>query len=228
MLIKWGSMVVGGRGKLGGQVYSKNRGGNYVRNNAVPSNPRSVHQMESRARLAQLSSNWSGLTQEQINGWNAAVQDFKRKNVFGDALILSGKNLFTSLNKELLLTGQTQINEAPVPTGLTVPTSIDTISIIDDGTLTFNVNNTATGEKIVLVATAPVSAGTSYVKNRTRVITTMDATTGSTSADIGADYVARFGAIQEGQKIFVGAYTVNAIGERSPLVKGFALATAAI
>src|SRR5699024_3697423 len=124
----------------------------------------------SRARLAQLSSNWSGLTQEQINGWNAAVQDFKRKNVFGDALFLSGKNLFTSLNKELLLTRQTQIDEAPVLTGLTVPKDFDTISIIDDGTLTFIVNNTAAGEKIVLVATAAVSAGTSYVKTRTRVI----------------------------------------------------------
>lgn len=227
MRIKFGSIVVGGRGKLGGQVYSHNRGGDYVRNNAVPVNPQTPEQMQSRARLAQFSQNWSALTQSQIEAWNAAAQNFPRNNVFGDQKFLSGKNLYTSLNKELDLTGQDTLDEPPMPAEISVPTEIDTIVATSPGTLTFNVQNTQVGDQIVLIATPPVSPGTSFVKNRLRVIGTMAATADTTAADIGAAYVARFGAIEEGDKIFVGAYAVNTVGQRSPQVVASVVATTA-
>jgi len=44
MKIKFGSIVVNGSGKLGGHVYSSNRGGNYVRTLATPSNPQTPAQ----------------------------------------------------------------------------------------------------------------------------------------------------------------------------------------
>src|SRR5690625_930222 len=227
MLIKFGSIVVGGRGTLGGQVYSHNRGGDYVRNNATPVNPQTPSQMESRALLAQFSSGWNQLSQAMINAWNAAAQNFPRTNVFGDQKFLSGKNLYTSLNKELLTVGQPAIDEPPMPQEVTVPTEISNISAMDDGTLTFDVENTAVGDQLVLIATPPVSAGTSFVKNKLRVVATMAATANTTSADIGAAYVAKFGAIEENDKIFVGAYAVNTVGQRSPQVVASGLATAA-
>ena len=39
MKIKFGSEVVDGRGKIGGHVYSKNKGGAYKRTKVTPSNP---------------------------------------------------------------------------------------------------------------------------------------------------------------------------------------------
>src|SRR5690625_84038 len=228
MLIKFGSIVVGGRGKLGGQVYSHNRGGDYVRNNATPVNPQTPSQMAARAALALFSSMWSTLTQAQIAGWNAATENFPRTNIFGDSKKMSGKNLFTSLNRELELTGQTAIMDASAPVPIAVPTSVDTISVIDDGTVTFSVNGTDAGDTLVLLATPPVSAGTNFVKNQLRVVSTMPATASPTSADIGTAYVAKFGTPAEGQKVFVGAYAVNAVGQRSPQVVASTIATAAV
>lgn len=224
MLIKFGSIVVGGRGKLGGQVYSHNRGGDYVRNNAVPVNPQSTSQMQARARLAQFSSQWSALEQEQISAWNEAAVNFPRNNVFGDSKILSGKNLFTSLNTELELVGLVTITDAPQPQEITVPVAVSDLQFDSvSQAIDFQVENTAIGDRLVIRATPPVSAGTSFIKNKLRIITVMAATDANTAVDLGADYVAKFGAIQQGQKIFVSAYSVNEIGQRSPEVRGYAI-----
>ena len=51
-IIKFGMMMTDARGKLGGHVLSKNRGGNYVRTNNVPSNPQSNFQTGVRAAFA--------------------------------------------------------------------------------------------------------------------------------------------------------------------------------
>ena len=220
MLIKFGSIVVGGRGKLGGQVYSHNRGGDYVRNNATPVNPQTPTQMAARAALALFSQMWSTLTQAQISGWNSAAENFPRTNVFGDSKKLSGKNLFTGLNRELELTNQATITDAPAPAPINVPTAVTSIVVNSAGAVTFEVEGTAVGDQIVLLATPPVSAGTNFVKNRLRVVAIMAATATPTAADIGADYVAKFGAPAIGTKVFVGAYAVNAVGQRSPQVTG--------
>src|SRR5690625_5217983 len=113
MLIKFGSIVVDGRGKLGGQVYSKNKSGNYVRNNAIPTNPRTTHQMASRALLSEVSRDWSALTEEQRNAWDSATEEFKRTNAFGDRTKLSGKNLYSSINKNLLQVGADKVQLPP-------------------------------------------------------------------------------------------------------------------
>ena len=44
MKIKWGALVVDGRGKLGGHVAAQNRGGSYLRTKVTPSNPQTTFQ----------------------------------------------------------------------------------------------------------------------------------------------------------------------------------------
>src|SRR3972149_5825724 len=83
MKIKFGSILTDGRGKLGGQVYARNRSGAYVRNKVTPNNPQSGFQSTARARLAGFSEGWRGLTQAQRDAWNAAGPDFPKTNQFG-------------------------------------------------------------------------------------------------------------------------------------------------
>ena len=40
--IKFGMMMTDASGKLGGQVFSKNRGGSYVRTKVTPTNPQTA------------------------------------------------------------------------------------------------------------------------------------------------------------------------------------------
>jgi len=44
MKMKFGAIVVDGRGKIGGHVASKNRGGAYLRTKVTPSNPQTGYQ----------------------------------------------------------------------------------------------------------------------------------------------------------------------------------------
>lgn len=217
MLIKFGSIVVDGRGKLGGQVYSKNRGGAYVRNNAVPTNPRTSFQQAGRAILTMLSQGWSGLDKTKIDAWNAAVNSFKRTNVFGDSKALSGKNLFTSLNKNLIQVGQPQINLPPSPGAIVAPIDLEPTANITSETLdpAPEFDGSSTPDYLVVRATPPVSQGTSFIKNDLRVILADDYATATSPRDVFTAYENRFGTIATGQKIFIGVYSVNDAGQRS-------------
>lgn len=221
MKIKFGSIVTQGSGKLGGHVYAKNRGGAYVRTNATPSNPQTAFQQFSRNLLTQFSQGWSALTGAQRAGWNNATEFFQRTDQFGDVRKLSGKNLYTSLNKVLAEIGESPLNDAPQPEqiGENIVESADfqldagvLADVVLDGRFTV-------GEKYQLIATPPVSQGTSFVKNRLRVIGTFEAVS-ATNLDVGsvfeAGYIPRFGLPDEGSKVFVGCYAVNSIGQRSP------------
>ena len=217
MLIKFGAIVVGGRGKLGGQVFSRNRGGDYMRNNATPVNPQTTFQMQQRAALAIFSRGWSLLTETQRAAWNAAVESFPKTNVFGDVKKLSGKNLYTSLNRNLQLVGGNVENTPPSPGPLGVPTGI----IMDNFSATaadFQVEGTQLGDKIVIVSTGPVTAGTTFVKNRFRIIEVVTASDPETPVNAFPEYVSRFGSIAPGQKVFFGAYAINIEGQASPMV----------
>lgn len=218
MLIKWGALVTDGRGKLGGHVASKNRGGNYLRTNVVPSNPQTDHQQAGRARLGGLSQEWSGLNAEQIQAWNAAVQDFPRKNIFGDTKLLNGKNLFVGLNYMRLLTDQGVMNNPPAPGEISIPTDLSVAQIDTAGSspkweLTLSLNEQA--ENVVIEATAPLTPGTGYFKNRFRVI---DTTTNQSSGtvDVYDAYVERFGVPPTGKRVAFRFYTVNSAGQKSP------------
>ena len=60
MKIKWGALMVDGRGKIGGQVASKNRAGAYMRNKVTPVNQQTSYQLTVRNRLSYYSQNWGG------------------------------------------------------------------------------------------------------------------------------------------------------------------------
>ena len=78
MKLKFGAIVTDGRGKIGGHVMSKNRGGAYMRTKVTPSNPRSTAQTTVRSHLTTLSQGWRGLSATAIAAWNSAVSSFTK------------------------------------------------------------------------------------------------------------------------------------------------------
>jgi len=217
MLIKFGSIVTRGSGKLGGHVYSTNRGGAYVRTNQTPSNPRTPFQQSGRSVFTGLTQGWSGLTEAQRDTWNQATSSFPVTDRFGDSRELSGKGLYISLNKELILTGQVPLEIAPSPGPISVITSLTAGVFSDTGELSLNIQGVPSGETVVLTSSGVVSGGTSFVKNKMRVFIAEFNPVGQDPDATWNLYVARFGTATVGQKIFFGAYTVNASGQRSPM-----------
>ena len=213
MKMKFGAIVVAGSGKIGGHVASKNKGGAYLRTKTTPSNPQTVAQTTARNILATLSTQWSGLTQIMRDSWNNAVSDFSGTDIFGDIRNPSGINLYVKLNANLINTGQAQLTTAPSKIG--IPSSILQSAIADVSSSTFALvfeDGNLDGEKVLVRATAPQTQGTTFVKNKLRVIGSF--TVAVDTIDIRSAYVAKFGAPTAGDNIQVSVAVVVSTGQQ--------------
>lgn len=207
---KFGMVVTDMRGKLGGQVFTKNRGGAVVRTKVTPSNGQSPAQSTVRNRFTSLSQAWRGLTQAQRDAWNAAVINFQRTDVFGDLRSPSGLNLYQRLNNVLLSVGETAISTPPLPSEVANSYATAVSAAVATPALSVTLNATIPANTAVkLFATAPMSAGREFVKSQFRLIDILDAAATSPVNALAA-YVAKFGNTGEiGQKIFVKTVPVN-------------------
>lgn len=122
--IKFGMMMTDARGKLGGQVFSKNRSGAIVRSKVTPTNPQTSFQAGVRALFGNLSQQWRNLTTAQRDAWNAAVNSYPKLNIFGDTYLSTGKNLFVGVNTNILNAGGTLTLTPPTLTVLPNPINI--------------------------------------------------------------------------------------------------------
>ena len=204
MKMKFGAIVVDGRGKIGGHVASKNRAGAYLRTKVTPVNPQTASQAEVRNRLSQLSTAWGGLDAGERLLWNNAVDAYKKTDIFGDIKNPSGFNLFQRLNNNLIRIGEVQIDVPPLPVDLpTITTGVLAATNAGVMTLTFTADPDVTASKVEVEATPALSPGKSFVKSEFRRLGNMPAIVAHV-ADIAALYIAKYGAVGAvGQKIFV-------------------------
>jgi hypothetical protein len=212
MKIKWGALVVDGRGKIGGQVASKNRAGAYMRNKVTPVNPQTTAQLTARNRLTTFSQGWRGLTQAQRDAWIAAVSDFSRTDIFGDLKNPTGFNLYQRLNNNLVTVGASALTSPPLveSVGEVVANSLtaEDSTVAESLSLTLS-DDVPANTAIKVFATAPQSPGKNFVKSEYRFIGYQAAAT-ATPIDLLTDYQAKYGSTgTAGQKIFVKIQAVN-------------------
>lgn len=212
--IKFGMMMTDARGKLGGQVFSKNRAGAYVRTKVTPANPRTSTQMLSRSILGLLSASWSGLTEAQRRAWNNAVNDWQKTDVFGDSRKPTGKNLFTGLNKELLQSGQVQLNLPPEKEIMPELAEITPVVEISASEVTLGITTIPVGFVLQISATPSMTAGTSFIDDKLRVIGYQPAGVFD-STEVYSDYVAKFGTPTAGANIHFAVKLVATTGQTS-------------
>lgn len=214
--IKLGAIVVDMRGKSNGHVFSKNRGGAYMRTKVTPTNPQTSSQMGVRGIFASISSAWSSLTEANRASWNGLVSSYARTDVFGDLRNPTGKNLFQRLNQNLIITGQAQKTICPEPAEVPFASLNSVMCDVSDTTMEVFTAGDTTGCKVMIFATPVLSAGTTFVKNRLRLVTVLPGAD-PIEPDIWSVYVAKFGAPTAGANIYVGVRVINANGQASPL-----------
>ena len=202
--IKFGNIVVDMRGKISGNVYSKNKGGAYSRVRVVPTNPRSAAQNLVRSVFTALSQAWQGLSDSERSGWIQAAINFPAKNSLGDSHTLSGNALYVSLNKNLADVALSAIDTAPskvVATPLDIPTVVADAS---SQTLVATFGSTIPADVAVKVfASASVSPGVNSIGSKMRQIGYKAAGSAAISS-LTTDYLAKFGAVgAAGDKIFL-------------------------
>jgi len=214
--IKFSALMSDMRGKLNGSVLSKNRGGSYIRNKVTPSNPQTTAQMSVRGIFAGIASAWSTLTESQRLSFNNKVSQYASTDIFGDIRNPSGKALFQKLNQNLSISLQATLTSCP--DSVAVPFANVAGATADISATEFGVDydGDATGSKIVIWATAPLSQGTTFVKNKLRQIQVANGNNAG-SVDIYDAYVEKFGALTPGANVYIGMRTINENGQASPL-----------
>jgi len=204
MKVKFGALVVDGRGKIGGHVASKNRGGAYLRTKVTPVNPQTSFQAIARARITNNSQNWRGLTQTQRNAWNSAVSNWQKTDIFGDLKNPSGINLFVRLNSNITEAGGSAITIPPLPGTVVGPLTITLTAAAGTPAISLAWTGGAIPADTAWVVrmTPQVSPGKNFVKSLYRNLVVLPAAD-ATPTSVLTEYNARFGTLVAGQKIFV-------------------------
>ena len=194
-------------GKLGLTVTWSGRNGLIRRTLAIPANPRTDGQLVVRDLLAQQTRRFDGLTDAQQDAWNTAAAAFQSTPSLGQSGPLTGLQLFVRINCKLGLLGQQPVDAPPVspqfptlaPQSLVITNTAGVIAV----KLTCP---TSPGENTVLRASPPQNSAVRACRNY-RIIGTCPAAVQG-SADITALYVAEFGAVPAGKRLFVQASTM--------------------
>lgn len=213
------------RGSVNGLTYSRNGNSAYVRSKATPVNPRTPGQTAARDSLNYVSSAWRGLTAGQREAWNALAATVPYTNSIGNVSYYSGFQLFMKNNLTLLGAGATLISNAVAAPSFP---SVELSAFVMDasaGTVTFDTTfpgGSASGFNLVVEATAPFSAGKSFVAKNLYSFMTGFGDPDDGPKVISAPYIAKFGAItsKEGMKASVRVRFVDFLsGFSSPYVE---------
>ena len=192
-------------GSLGSSVASHGRYQAYVRLRTKPHNPNTSIQNTRRASFRSFSQLWRGLTAAQRASWNAGGVNFPKKNRTGKTIILSGFNLYVSLNQNIANIGGTAITTCPNPGSVLTPLGVAITYAAGVATATWTSGVVPAGTTWECWATPGLSAGKSFVKSQFRLVTTFPAATvsGAGVAIFSASYTALFGVAPVGSKVFM-------------------------
>ncbi len=212
-------------GKLGGWVYSHNRGGPYIRNRAIPTNPGTQRQVDARNRVKNLAIAWTiTLTQAQRDAWELYAANTPWTNRLGQAITLTGLDMFVRSNSVILQAGLAQVNAAPIVFTLaaaeaalvgSASAAAQTLSIAYDDTPLWCDEDEAAE---VFYMGRPQNPGVKFFKGPYRHIGSVE---GDSIAPPATPYagVAAAWPIAEGQRIWIRSRIFRADGRLSPLAE---------
>ena len=113
-LVKFGGGILEMRGSVGGNTFSRNRYGNYVRSRTKPVDPKSTRQLAARNNIQALTQSWNAsLTEAQRAAWALYAENVNVLNALGETISLSGYNMFIRSNAILLGASQSEVHDGP-------------------------------------------------------------------------------------------------------------------
>lgn len=188
-------------GSVGAVTSSRNRSGQYRRQRAIPTQPRTPAQVRARASLTDLSAAWRGLTDAERAAWNAFGNSFTVTNSLGSTINLTGAQCYVKVNTVNLLNGDAAV---AIPPSLPAFDPLTATGITANGTTpAFTVDGAApaAGTLFMVFASPALSAGVSFNGRYSWIQTSQAFTSGHMS--ILTAYTAKFGALITGKRYFV-------------------------
>ena len=213
-------------GSLGGVTASRNKGGQFFRLRAIPTNPSTTAQLRARGNLATVSEDWQLLTSANRDAWTEWARQNPIVNALGDSILMSGHQSFVKLGSRRLLDQNQPSSSPPVdarPNGY--------IQIVQDGDigagdtdLTFS-STLPAGGKVELWGAVLNSPGIEYVKNLYKFIA-FSAVDQASPWDNQSDIENVLGTLAVGQTLHITAAVFDpSNGQRSTFLKSRVLIT---
>lgn len=195
-------------GSVGGLTASHNRGGAYFRQRATPTNPATSRQVTIRNAMGILTTRWLDvLTQVQRDAWQVYAENVTLINRIGDAINVSGQNMYVRSNVSVIQIGETIIDDAPTMFNLGSFTEPAVVAAnANDDTVDISFDNTdewanETGSHMIVYISAPQNASINYFKGPYQFAETIDGD--DTTAPTSPQNMPAGSTLAVGQVVFV-------------------------
>lgn len=219
-LVKYGGGIVQMAGSIAGNVYARNRSGNYARARTTPVNPNTSNQQSARNAVSAAVSRWSNsLTAAQRTAWNLYASNVAMLNRLGESINLSGFNHYVRSNSLLLRNGETPVDAGPTTFELPETDSLfavtgseatQLISVAFDDTLTWLDED---GGFMMVFMGMPQNAQVNFFAGPWNLAGVIDGDSGTPPTTPQTFTAPR--VITEGQRVWVYARIVRADGRVS-------------
>lgn len=201
-------------GSQGGTTASRNRFGQYLRTRAIPVQPRTVPQLNQRARMATNAAGWRALTDAQRAGWLSLGGAISRTDSLGSSYTFNGFMAYCSVNNNKLDAGDAVVSDAPsivTPADLLTATITLTAASLS---IAYTTTPLAAGNRLFIFVSPQKSAGRKF-NGDYRLLAVTAAAAASPSVQLTA-YTARFGVPVVGNRIFFSLQTYQGGFKGSP------------
>lgn len=148
------------RGKVGGVVWSRNKGGPYLRLRSTPTNPNTARQQAVRNYVGWCATTWSEvLTEPEREQWREWAETHSWTNSLGITIFLTALDWYTMVNARLL-----DCAGAPIttPDDLSAPGPLETMVLAIPTATTCTIAFTPelpSGYRLVLWGSGPLGLG---------------------------------------------------------------------
>jgi hypothetical protein len=145
-LIKYGSILSEIRGKVGGQVFSKNASGYTLSNftkSIINNDPNTVL---AKKAVFDASSLWISLSASQQLDWHNQALSTTFYNSLGEAYTPSGYQLFMAVNIQIFRSGSSGISDSVAYSVTTVNVAQPSSIVVSTNTLNFGFNPVAVAD----------------------------------------------------------------------------------
>lgn len=220
-IVKFGVLVVGARGTIGGVTFTFNKAGPFVKQWSRGANPRTSKQSDQRGIIGSLASSWRALSTAQQDDWDdyALLPPQEKTNSLGETYVISGFLWYVAINQNLTAAGAALRVDAPT---LTRPTA--TIILQAFLYVTGHVQNTAVQYTVAdpdLAALHGVHAkvvnsqGIRHIPEKMPFMI-LEVPNVNRAVIIETEIEAEFGTISLGQRMLLSTFIQDAHGQRGP------------
>lgn len=211
-------------GSIAGTTSSHNRAGQYVRNRRKPVQPVGTGRRGFiKSAFGSASTAYAGISGSVQAAWQAYADGHPYVDRLGQAIKLTGHQMFVAINTQLLNVGAVINSTPPLSDVVTAPV-ITTLTCVSAGDLTLSLDGSGAATDYVLIAfSAPQSGGIGFCKVFWQQAI-CPANTGAAQVLTGG-YQLQFGIPPVGSRIFYRLTPVNQYGVKGVPVEGYITVT---